>query len=659
MISKVLSIKIGGTMTRVCLMDYRSKNPRIYQSFSMQTPEEVVADGVLQGDIKSFASTLRNLIIEKNMRTKYVVFTVQSTKIATREVKLPFVKANRIGAMVAANAADYFPIDLTNYQISHNIIGTEEDEQGKRYKIQVLAAPKSMFDGYVQLAELCDLEIVAVDYAGNSVYQVAKAECTGGANLVMKVGERSSLMMVIENDSVLLSRTIPYGTADAITEIQNNKAFGPKLSYEQAVTLARRKTCIRLSLQEQFSNLEEDEELEYRENQNESAELLSAKTAVTETFEPLISQTIRMLDFYNSRYPKTPIVKIHLTGAGAEIAGLSKLLTNSIGNKVTVLSKISGLHIDKFFQDSTFGEYIENIGAAMAPINLYEIRRKKGSDTVAGVDKNVFPVLGFALCMGISVVLVISSVVPYVTEKQTNDHNRVLVEQLRSIEPIYNEYNQLKAENEYLSSMEAYTWTHNGQLVEFIEEMEDKMPSSIRVTSFVSNRTGFTLGISVKNKKEAAKVITQFRTFNSVADVVVTSVVDTKNEAGVREVTFTLDGTYKDKEQMEFDAIEGEISDAVTDTEDTTTETIETDATAETEESDATTEDTDATSETEEDADATETEDAEDVNAEASTEDAEGTDSTEDADGTEDTDAASETDEDTEETDDETTESEE
>ena len=186
MISKVLSIKVGDTMTRVCLMDYRSKNPRIYQSFSMKTPEGVISDGVLQGDIKSFATSLRNMIIDKNMRTKYVVFTVQSTKIATREVKLPYVKANRIGPMVMANAADYFPIDLANYQISHNILGTEEDEQGKRYKIQVLAAPKSLFDGYTQLAELCDLEIVAVDYAGNSVYQVAKAECVSGANLIMK-----------------------------------------------------------------------------------------------------------------------------------------------------------------------------------------------------------------------------------------------------------------------------------------------------------------------------------------------------------------------------------------------------------------------------------------------------------------------------------------
>lgn len=618
MISKVLSIKVGGTMTRVCLMDYRSKNPRIYQSFSMQTPEDVVADGVLQGDIKSFASTLRNMIIEKNMRTKYVVFTVQSTKIATREVKLPHVKANRIGAMVAANAADYFPIDLVNYQISHNILGTEEDEQGKRYKIQVLAAPKNLFDGYAQLAELCDLEIVAVDYAGNSVYQVAKAECTAGANLVMKVGERSSLMMVIENNSILLSRTIPYGTSDAITEIQNNKAFGPKLSYEQAVTLARRKTCIRLSLQDQFSNLEEDDDIEYKENQDESAELLEAKTAVTEAFEPLISQTIRMLDFYNSRYPKTPIAKIHLTGAGGEFSGLSKLMTNSIGNKVTVLSKISGLHIDRFFHDSTFGEYIENIGAAMAPINLYEIKRKKSS-TVAGVDKNIIPIAVFAVSMGISVVLTATSVFPYMVAKQTNEHNRVLVESLRSIEPIYNEYNQVKAENEYLSAMEDYTWTHNGQLVEFIEEMEKKLPASIKITSFSSNRTGFTIGVNVNNKKEAAKVISQFRTFNSVVDVVVTSIVDTKNDAGVREVTFTLDGTYKEKEQMEFDAIESEVESK------TTTETAnvtEEAATAEetTEESNTTEETTteeNTTENTEETA--TETDDAND-NAEAQNE---------------------------------------
>ncbi len=563
MISKVLSIKVGGTITRVCLMDYRSKNPRIYQSFSMKTPDGVVADGVLQGDIKSFATSLRNMIIDKNMRTKYVVFTVQSTKIATREVKLPYVKANRIGPMVMANAADYFPIDLSNYQISHNILGTEEDEQGKRYKIQVLAAPKSLFDGYAQLADLCDLEIVAVDYAGNSVYQVAKAECASGANLVMKVGEKTSLMMVIQNDSVLLSRTIPYGVDDAIVEIQNNKAFGPKLSYEQAQTLAHRKTCIRLSLQDQFSDMEE--EIETEDTVEISKELLDAKTAVTEAFEPLISQTIRMLDFYNSRYPKTPISKIYLTGAGGEFSGLSKLMTNSIGSKVTVLSKITGLHIDRFFKDATFGEYIENIGAAMAPINLYEVKKKKSSSTVAGIDKNVLPVAGFAICMGISVVLIAASAIPYTIEKQTNSHDKTLVESLRSIEPIYNEYVETKAENDYLTTIEDYTWTHNNELVDFIQEMEKKMPSSVKITSLTSNRENFNIGLSVNNKKEAAKVIAQFRTFNSVEDIRVESIADSKSETGVREVNLTVDGVYKDKEQMELDAIGMEDTEDVAD----------------------------------------------------------------------------------------------
>lgn len=557
MISKVLSIKVGGSVTRVCLMDYRSKNPRIYKNFSMKTPEGVISDGVLQGDIKSFASSLRSMIAEKNMHTKYVVFTVQSTKIATREVKLPYTKANRVGAMVAANAGDYFPVDLANYQLSHNILGIEEDEeQGKKYKIQVLAAPKNLLDGYMQLAELCDMDIVAIDYAGNSVYQVVKTECTSGANLVMKVGETTTLLMVIEDSSILLSRTIPYGIDEAISEIQNNTAFGPKLSYEQAVTLARRKTCIRRSIQEQFSNMGDEEEEDINEK-DESAELLEAKKAVTEAFESLINQINRMVDFYNSRYPKKPIHRMYLTGMGGEFSGLSKLLTNSIGSKVTVLSKIQGLHIDRFFKDTSFGEYIENIGAAMAPINLYDIKKKKDA-TVAGVDKNIIPVVVFAVCMGVSIVLVVTSILPYVIEKQTNEHNKVMVESLRSIEPVYNEYVTIKAENEYLTSIEDYTWTHNGQLVEFIEEMESKMPSSIKVTSFTSNRTGFTIGLSVNNKKEAAKVITQFRTFNSVADVTVSAIADTKNDAGVREVSFTLEGVYKEKEQMEFDAIESE-----------------------------------------------------------------------------------------------------
>lgn len=565
MISKVLSIKVGGSVTRVCLMDYRSKNPKIYQSFSMQTPEGVISDGVLRGDIKSFASALRSMITERNMRTKYVVFTVQSTKIATREVKLPYTKANRVGAMVAANAGDYFPVDLANYQLSHNILGVEEDEeQGKKYKIQVLAAPKNILDGYMQLAELCDLDIVSIDYAGNSVYQVVKSECTAGANLVMKVGETTTSFMVIEDSSILMSRTITYGIDDAIAEIQSNTAFGPKLSYEQAVTLARRKTCIRRSLQEQFSNMEDDDDNDIIDEKDESAELLEAKKAVTEAFEPLISQTNRMIDFYNSRYPKSPITRIHLTGIGGEFSGLSKLLTNSIGNKVTVLTKVQGLHIDRYFKDSSFGEYIENIGAAMSPINLYDIRKKRET-TVAGVDKNIVPFVAFAACMGVSLVLVITSVVPYVIEKQNCEHNKVVVESLRAIEPVYNEYVQVKAENEYLTGIEDYTWTHNGQLVDFIEEMESKMPAAIKVTSFISNRTGFTIGISVNNKKEAAKVITQFRTFNSVEDVTVSAIADAKNDAGIREVSFTLEGVYKDREQMEFDQIESEQSQQVED----------------------------------------------------------------------------------------------
>ena len=73
----------------------------------------------------------------------------------------------------------------------------------------------------------------------------------------------------------------------------------------------------------------------------------------------------------------------------------------------------------------------------------------------------------------------------------------------------------------------ASTVTFNEQLVDFIEEMEQKMPSTLNVQSFAASLDGVTMSVSVADKKEAAKMVQQFRSFESVASVEVTSMTDT------------------------------------------------------------------------------------------------------------------------------------
>ena len=104
MAGKVLSIEIGYLFTRVCEVDYKSKTPKVYKRFTVPTLQGVMNDGTIEPD-SHYMEGLRSGLREFGIKSKQVVFTLASTKIATREVVVPYVKENRIGTMVKANAS--------------------------------------------------------------------------------------------------------------------------------------------------------------------------------------------------------------------------------------------------------------------------------------------------------------------------------------------------------------------------------------------------------------------------------------------------------------------------------------------------------------------------------------------------------------------------
>ena len=69
------------------------------------------------------ADALRRQLAERGAgNVKNVVFTLSSTKVASREVMLPPLKDNRIQAVVETNASDYFPVDMSSYCIAHTLL---------------------------------------------------------------------------------------------------------------------------------------------------------------------------------------------------------------------------------------------------------------------------------------------------------------------------------------------------------------------------------------------------------------------------------------------------------------------------------------------------------------------------------------------------------
>ena len=123
MAAKAITIEIGYSLTKICEVDYKAKTHKIYKSFTVSNGAEVINDGALTAS-PEYVEVLRRALATNHVKAKQVVFTITSSKIASREVTIPYVKENRIADVVNANATDYFPVDLSKYQLAYTILGT-------------------------------------------------------------------------------------------------------------------------------------------------------------------------------------------------------------------------------------------------------------------------------------------------------------------------------------------------------------------------------------------------------------------------------------------------------------------------------------------------------------------------------------------------------
>lgn len=510
MAKKVLSIEVGNSLTKIMEVDYRVKNPKVYHCVSLVTPEGIVNDGAVRVT-QEFAEAIKKSLAAGKIKTKQTVFSITSSKIANREVTVPKVKDNRIKTLIETNASDYFPVQMSDYELGYSIMAEQEGEGGQM-RLLVYAAPKKILQDYQKLAAACGLSVVGYDYGGNGLYQVIKAECSAGNQMVVKVDESTTLVTILQDGIQVLQRNINYGVDAIIQECMESN----EMEYPEALKTLRRSDYI--------SDEEEGTESE-------------------ESIGYLVSGVLRVMDYYNSRNNGIKIDKILLTGLGGDIAGLAERMTDDLGFQVDVLKKAEGFNIERHFRDTSFGEYISCLGAAVAPLGFIteekEASKKKGSafDGIA--------VILFVGGIFISLALVVASLMPYLIAKKENSDKKLYLTSLRYMEEIYNTYTAEKAENDYLHAINTATMNRNEEIGAFIRELEQKMPSDIRVTSLVCDEQSVLMSVEVSSKNEAANVVDTLMGFNSLAWVDVTSVSEGKNgDEEDTTVSFTVSCVY-------------------------------------------------------------------------------------------------------------------
>lgn len=534
MANKILSIEIGSQVTNVIETDFKVKNPKIYKSFSFETPEEMFKEETVDGE--TFKERLYEGLKENKIKTRRAIFVLASSRIASRDVVIPLVKENQILSLLYANSAEYFPVDLQQYQLVYRILGEVEEEGQKKHKLMVLAVPHDMISTYQKLASDCELTLDGLDYVGNAATQVLTDKISNNLYAAVKIEDDNTLVTIIRDRKIQLQRNFSYGIEDAVNVIQRAGSFGENLSFMQA---------LRILCSESFCDKKE---------QDDKARDLAED--LEEAFRAIIGNVARVIKFYSSNNASVEMENVVLYGMGADVQDLEKALQEELNDPITseplrrmIIQEKSDLNKD--FRPLT---YVACAGAVMDPMDfrLEEEEKKKKKEKKKQGKKSGTKKLNvslsakgfFKICIAVAVVLLIA-VIPYhiflkveINNLQKDKANK------QYLADLYADYEASQKECDDIESLYKSTETVSEGVGAFIQEMEKQMPSSIRITSFTSNGEGVVLDFSVNTKREAAKVIEQISNFDSISSVQVQSLEEIRDELGTSEVRCMISGSY-------------------------------------------------------------------------------------------------------------------
>ena len=511
--AKILTIELGHSVIKLCEMDYKTSNPKIYQCQEAITPPGAVNDGyIMDGKMKDLAYAIKETIARNGIKTKKVIFTVASAKIINREVVVPDVKESQIGSVVQANLSDYFPVSLADYEVTHSLVQTipEGPDQGK-HRVTIFAAEKGMLESYRKLAAACELDIVNVCCSGATIIESARRQNAQGVQAIIKMEEKYSIISVFKNGVLSLQRSINYGVGDAMGVVGTQPTFaaGDTLGVWRLIT---RQNCTA----EQVPNMKE-------------AGRPEARQRVSEALTPMINGILRVFDYYSSHFTGDEIENVSIVGLGAQFVGVPELLGSALG----IVCRKAGMFQDIQAVDTDVKQksdaYSSCIGAGLTADGfLHDEGKGKLSKEI---NYTAVSILACVLSLIVAITLVLTSVLPYRAAKEEEKRLQDLLVTYEQGKVIYDEF--MATTNVTQEVLKGYAMSRhsNDGLIAFLTELEEKMPMESVFSSFLSNDTSCTIQLTVNDKSTAAKVIDTLRDFDCLANVYVTGISEVQVES--------------------------------------------------------------------------------------------------------------------------------
>lgn len=338
---KILSLDIGTYKIKFVLGKLTNKKVVVEDYFSILTPKDTVKDGaIIDSDL------LQDIIDEelnkRNIRTKNVYVTINSSKIINREIVIPKVEHEEIKSIIEFQIEDYIPVEKNNYITQFNVIEEFYEEDAEKLKLLIVAIPKNLVNDYYNLIINLKLNPIVLDYQSNSIAKLINYNVILNDNYPIEdltfasvdIGYDSTKVSIIKNGNILVSRIIDIG-GDYIDKSILNMGYNI----------------------EDLEGLKENI-VEIDNSYNEESEFNMVNDVIRNSIQLLIEKIEIIFRYYTTRKTNNKINIILLTGGLSDMDGLDNLFSNSLNIPSVGVKRLN--YVDC---DGNYSDYANAIGS--------------------------------------------------------------------------------------------------------------------------------------------------------------------------------------------------------------------------------------------------------------------------------------------------------
>ncbi len=345
--SNILSIDVGAKNIKILDLKINKKNICVSNAFSINTPENSYNDGEIT-DIGRVKEVLEKNLELRNIKTKKAVFTSKGTSIITREILVPAANEKDMEAIIKFQIERYLPIMSEDYIIQHKLISSFKENDVEKSRVNVVAYPKSIVQGYLALCKELKLTPLALDINSNSICKLFYSTCNINEKQYEKeksiafidIGSEYSEINVLKNNNVEFSRLISMGSSYIDINISKNLFLSEEEGEEKKLSI--------LDLGE------EKEKGSLEESINKIGKLWA---------DNLTLEIDKIIQYYRKKNSGDTIEEIFIYGGGAKLKGIEEYMSKSLGIEVNLIRSMANLNVDK--HQENIMEYLNAAGAAI------------------------------------------------------------------------------------------------------------------------------------------------------------------------------------------------------------------------------------------------------------------------------------------------------